>query len=42
MIEIGIALVVGFWLGFAARSYLSHRRRLHAKKYKRLDQGPIW
>jgi hypothetical protein len=42
VIEIGIALVVGFGLGYAARSYLSHRRRLHAKKYKGLDQGPIW
>jgi hypothetical protein len=42
MIEIGIALVVGFGLGFAARSYVSHRRRLHAKKYQGLDKTPIW
>jgi hypothetical protein len=42
MIESGIALVVGFVLGYAARSYLSHRRRLHAKKHRGLDQGPIW
>jgi hypothetical protein len=38
----GIALVMGFVLGYAARSFVSHRRRLHAKKYRGLDQGPIW
>ena len=42
MIELGIALVVGFGLGYAARSYLSHGKRLHATKYRGLDQGPIW
>jgi hypothetical protein len=32
MIELGIILVVGFGLGYAARSYVSHRRRVHAKR----------
>jgi hypothetical protein len=42
MIELGIALVVGFGLGYAARAYVSHRRRLHAKTYRRLDEAPIF
>ena len=42
MIEIGIAFVGGFVLGYAARAYVSHRRRLHAKQNRGLDQGPIW
>jgi uncharacterized membrane protein (Fun14 family) len=32
MIEIGITLVVGFVLGYALRSYVSHHRRLRTKK----------
>jgi hypothetical protein len=42
MIELGIALVVGFGLGYAARAYVSHRRRLHAKTYRGLDETPIF
>jgi hypothetical protein len=42
MIEIGIILALGFVLGYAARSYVSHRRRLHAKTYRGLDETPIW
>ena len=40
MIESGIVLVVGFVLGYAARAYVSHRRRLHAKINRGLDQTP--
>jgi hypothetical protein len=41
MIESGIVLVVGFVLGYAARAFVSHRRRLHAKVYRGLDQTPL-
>ena len=40
MIESGIVLVVGFVLGYAVRAYVSHRRRLHAKINRGLDQTP--
>ena len=42
MIVSGITLAFGFLLGYAARSFVSHRRRLHAKKYRGLDQTPVW
>jgi hypothetical protein len=32
MIESAITLVAGFVLGYAVRSYASHRRRLRTKK----------
>jgi hypothetical protein len=35
-------LAFGFLLGFVVRSYVSHRRRLHAKKHRGLGQVPIW
>jgi hypothetical protein len=42
MIVSGIILALGFALGYAARSFVSRQRRLHAKKYRGLDQTPIW
>jgi hypothetical protein len=42
IIESGIAFVGGFVLGYAARAFVSHRRRLHAKQNRGLDPGPIW
>jgi hypothetical protein len=38
----GFALALGFGLGYAARSYVSHRRRVHAKTYRGLDRVPFW
>jgi hypothetical protein len=42
MVVTGITLALGFVLGYVARSFVSRQRRLHAKKYRGLDQTPIW